>query len=218
MEKKVNKKSRLSENINFPLKPHFFLVIMSDASLPTVRPKHSRSTSITTQKKSTHQRKPSLSQLPIASSENIKRTRPTSISGNSSSTNKSNVPGFLNNIISRVFTFLNPTGPLLPHSKHTNAFGGTIKSSFISRLFQSRLVRVFTLFYVIFSVCLTVQHSWHYIMSPKENPVKEPSIGLDEKFNDDWKPQRTYDQGKKIFYTFIRLLTLFFFRGNILTS
>lgn len=176
---------------------------MSDASLPTVRPKHSRSTSITTQKKSTHQRKPSLSQLPINSSENIKRTRTSISSTTNSSTNKSNVPGFLNGIISRVFTFLNPTGPLLPHSKHTNAFGGTTKSSFISRLFQSRLVRVFTLFYVIFSVCLTIQHSWHYIRSPEGKSVKETSIGLDEEFNDDWKPQRTYDQGnrKKIFFS-----------------
>ncbi|GAA5810744.1 hypothetical protein MFLAVUS_004170 [Mucor flavus] len=58
---------------------------------------------------------------------------------------------------------------------HTNAFGGTTKSSFISRLFQSRLVRVFTL-------------------SPEGKSVKETSIGLDEEFNDDWKPQRTYDQ------------------------
>lgn len=168
---------------------------MSDTGLPTVRParpKHSRSTSITTQKTTSHQRKPSFSQLP--SSENIKRIR-TSTTTTSSAPKVTNVPGFLNTIISKIDTFLNPTTPLLPHSKHGNAFGGTTNHSFLTRLSQSRILRIFSLFYVIFSICLTIQHSWQYYKNPTPKvPKVTNSLGQEENFVD-WKPQRTYDQG-----------------------
>lgn len=181
---------------------------MSDVGLPTVRPKHSRSTSITTKKTTSHQRKPSLNQQQLPTPVSEKRSsRPILASSNSSNANitknvgSSHSPRFINSIILRVHAFLNPSGPLLPHAKHGNAFGGTSKPSFLSLLFQSRVMRFIALFYVIFSVFLTLNHSWKYMTQPSDNnnnfSTRKPSSSLDEKFNEDWKPQRTYDQGKK---------------------
>jgi hypothetical protein len=194
---------------------------MSDAGLPTVRPKHSRSTSITTSKKTTsHQRKPSLN-VQQELSENSKRhsgngsvnstnnTRRPSLTPSSSSANafKSSVPShrnlprFINSVILRIHAFLNPSGPLLPHTKHGNAFGGTAKPSLVSTLIQSRVMRFVALFYVIFSVFLSLNHSWKYFMSDSSVPkIQRPTenVQLDDQFNEDWVPQRTYDQGKDI--------------------
>jgi hypothetical protein len=197
---------------------------MSDAGLPTVSPKHSRSTSITTSKKTTsHQRKPSLNQQQLpASSENIKRhsgIRPTAATASASSTNIKATPRFFNSIILRVHAFLNPSGPLLPHAKHGNAFGGTSKPSFFTSLIQSRFIRFVALFYVIFSVFLTLNHSWKYMtrsvtLANKVN-VKEVTSPetLDEQFGEDWIPQRTYDQGKR--YTICYVKFLFSNTGSI---
>lgn len=203
---------------------------MSDTNLASVRPKHSRSTSITTSKKTTsHQRKPSFTQqqLPVSSSisSSEKRhstgagaathNRPTlssshgSASGNKLSTNShhghtTTGPRFLNSIMLRVHSFLNPSGPLLPHVKHgAAAFGGTTKPSFFRSLLQSRVVRFFALFYVVFSVFLSLNHTWKYMTSPKAAAVLEgdnsasDSVVSDKRFGPQWKPQRTYDQGKK---------------------
>jgi hypothetical protein len=187
---------------------------MSDVGgLPTVGPKHSRSTSITTSKKTTsHQRKPSLNQniqLPSSTPTSEKRHsnshRPTLGSSVSSSnvtatttTTSANTPTFLYSLISRVHAFLNPSGPLLPHAKHGAAFGGTSKISLFSSLFQSRFMRFVALFYVIFSVFLTLNHSWNYLLSSNQNVSEIRSVmgrKGDEQFGDDWIPQRTYDQG-----------------------
>lgn len=190
---------------------------MSDASLPSVRPKHSRSTSITTSKKTTsHQRKPSFTQqqLPVSSttsasekrhSTGATNSRPTLSSHGSTTSNKLSTnshghtgPRFLNSIILRVHAFLNPSGPLLPHAKHGNAFGGTTKPSFFRSLFQSRVVRFFALFYVIFSVFLSLNHSWKYMTRPKV-ALPKGNIAVSDtnkQFGPQWKPQRTYDQGK----------------------
>lgn len=194
---------------------------MSDAGLPTVRPKHSRSTSITTSKKTTsHQRKPSLNvqqELPENSkrqnssgsiSSNIRRP---SLTPSSTSTNafKSsarpshrNLLRMINSVIFRIHAFLNPSGPLLPHTKHGNAFGGTVKPSLVSTLLQSRIIRFVALFYVIFSVFLSLNHTWKYFIS--DGPVTKiqrssDNVQLDDQFNEDWVPQRTYDQGKVFF-------------------
>jgi hypothetical protein len=178
---------------------------MSDVGLPTVRPKHSRSTSITTKKTTSHQRKPSLNQqqLPTPTSEK-RNSRPILTSTNSSSLNTTksighgHSPRFFNSIILRIHAFLNPSGPLLPHAKHGSAFGGTSKPSFLTMVFQSRVMRFIALFYVIFSVFLSLNHSWKYLTQPSDNNVslRETNSHLDEQFNQDWKPQRTYDQGK----------------------
>jgi hypothetical protein len=194
---------------------------MSDAGLPIVRPKHSRSTSITTSKKTTsHQRKPSLN-VQQELSENSKRhsssgsisnstTRRPSLTPSSSSANafKSsghshrNLPRFINSVILRIHAFLNPSGPLLPHTKHGNAFGGTAKPSVVTSLVQSRVMRFVALFYVIFSVFLSLNHTWKYFMSADSSLSVQrltEDVMLDDQFNDDWVPQRTYDQGKQEF-------------------
>ncbi|KAL0143336.1 glycosyltransferase family 49 protein [Mucor lusitanicus] len=179
---------------------------MSD--LPTVRPKHSRSTSITTSKKTTsHQRKPSLNvqqqqqqqQILQAPKPELKRHSSSRASLNTAPATTSSLPRFVNSIILRVHSFLNPSGPLLPHSKHGNAFGGTAKPSLMSRLAQSRVVRFVALFYVIFSVFLSLNHTWRYLTSSPNSSnnsirFKQTDATLDEQFNDDWVPQRTYDQ------------------------
>lgn len=181
---------------------------MSD--LPTVRPKHSRSTSITTSKKTTsHQRKPSLNvqqqqqqqQILQTPKPELKRHSSSRASLNTTPTTVSNLPRFINSIILRVHSFLNPSGPLLPHSKHGNAFGGTAKPSLLSKLAQSRFIRFAALFYVIFSAFLSLNHAWKYFVSSpngSNNSIrfKQTDAALDEQFNDDWVPQRTYDQGK----------------------
>lgn len=186
---------------------------MSD--LPTVRPKHSRSTSITTSKKTTsHQRKPSLNvqqqqqqqqqqQILQPTKPETKRHSNSKASLNTVPSTTSSLPRFLNSIILRVHTFLNPSGPLLPHSKHGTAFGGTAKPSLLSKVVQSRFIRFVALFYVIFSVFLSLNHTWKYFTSSpnnidnSNNRFKQADTALDEQFNDDWVPQRTYDQGKK---------------------
>lgn len=192
---------------------------MSDTNLSSVRPKHSRSTSITTSKKTTsHQRKPSFTQqqLPVSSSISVSEkrhstgagaphNRPTLSSHGSASSNKLSTnshghtgPRFLNSIILRVHAFLNPSGPLLPHAKHGAAFGGTTKPSFFRSLLQSRVVRFFALFYVIFSVFLSLNHSWKYMTSPKAPALEGDRTASDsvsdKRFGPQWKPQRTYDQ------------------------
>lgn len=171
---------------------------MSDVGLSTVRPKHSRSTSITTSKKTTsHQRKPSLNQIPIPTSDNIKRVRPNITAAPSNTHKQSNLPRLINAFISKIHSFLNPSGPLLPHAKHGAAFGGTSKPSLFHRLIQSRIIRFIALFYVIFSVFLTLNHSWKYAFSTNQANSRElTSSVLDDKFNQEWVPQRTYDQGK----------------------
>lgn len=191
---------------------------MSDVGLTTVGPKHSRSTSITTSKKTTsHQRKPSLNQIPIPTSDNIKRVRPNITTTPSSTHKPSNLPRFINAFILRIHTFLNPSGPLLPHAKHGSAFGGTLKPSLFTRLIQSRLVRFIALFYVIFSVFLTINHSWKYATSTiPVKTSKDTNSVLDDKFNKDWIPQRTYDQGKFI-YTKSISTSKQLNRGNLFT-
>ena len=180
---------------------------MSD--LPTVRPKHSRSTSITTSKKTTsHQRKPSLNvqqqqqqqQILQTPKPELKRHSSSRASMNTAPPATSNMPRFVNSILLRVHSFLTPSGPLLPHSKHGSAFGGTAKPSLLSKLAQSRVLRFVALFYIIFSVFLSLNHTWKYLVSsPNSNSIrfKQTDAALDEQFNDDWVPQRTYDQGKK---------------------
>lgn len=152
---------------------------MSDLSLPTTnRPKHARTTSITTSKNTTsHQRKPSFTSqhnklLPYHSKSTTELPP----------LNKS-----FNSLTSEVRSFLNPSGPpLLPHSKHSQAFGGTSKPSFLQSLLRSRAVRFFALFYVIFSVFLSINHTWNYLTTTNTTTAT---------IDNDWVPQRTYDQG-----------------------
>ncbi|KAI8980975.1 hypothetical protein BDB01DRAFT_794865 [Pilobolus umbonatus] len=191
---------------------------MSDAKLPSVRPKHSRSTSVTTKKTTSHQRKASLNviqqqqqllqqqqqqqpQTPtlqkMASSENIKRHRSHLTSNNNLSSNsvlsRQSVPRLFNSLSLRLYSFLNPTGPLLPHSKQGAAFGGTAKPTLISTLLHHRFTRFFAFFYIIFSVFLTLNHTWRYLT--RTQPVVSPVISEDVLVND-WIPQRTYDADK----------------------
>ncbi|CAO3695256.1 unnamed protein product [Rhizopus stolonifer] len=162
-----------------------------------VRPKHSRSTSITKNSTTSHQRKPSLSAQQKSFIHNT-ATAPANINNvnieNSkrhySPTNKPGLPpsGLLNQLIYKVHASLNPSGPLLPHSKHATAFGGTARSSLLTAFCQSRLTRFLALFYVIFSVFLTLNHGWNYLTGSQTETLAVS--------DDTWVPQRTYDQDK----------------------
>ncbi|KAI9015253.1 hypothetical protein CLU79DRAFT_765840 [Phycomyces nitens] len=82
-------------------------------------------------------------------------------------------------------SFLDPAGgPYLPHDKHGVAFGGTQKKSKIMSLYRSKTVRFLLLVYCIFSVFLSINHSWHWLRS---------GPALDSRFGQDWVAQRTYD-------------------------
>lgn len=82
-----------------------------------------------------------------------------------------------------------PSGPLLPHDKHSPAFGGTQRRSRLATVFRSRPFRFLILFYIIFSVFLSVNHLWNWLFTPH--------LFLDARFGDQWVPQRTYDQGNQ---------------------
>ncbi|KAG1454780.1 hypothetical protein G6F55_007424 [Rhizopus delemar] len=168
-----------------------------------VRPKHSRSTSITKNSTISHQRKPSLSaqQKSFIHNTNNPVTAAATLSNVNNENSKrhyhkpglSSPSGVFNQLIFKVHSFLNPSGPLLPHSKHAAAFGGTSKPSLLTAFCQSRMTRFLTLFYVIFSVFLTLNHGWKYLMG-----TSSPSVHIEtvELFDDNWVPQRTYDQDK----------------------
>ncbi|KAI8971844.1 hypothetical protein BDF20DRAFT_915600 [Mycotypha africana] len=181
--------------------------------LQSVRPKHSRSTSITTITKTTsHQRKPSFHQQPPSPHQNqfpeLKRhnsRQPSfTISNNSSNNTRHYISGlfkFYQFLFQRSKTFLNPSGPLLPQAKHvsttatsTTAFGGPAKSTFSTKLFNSRLLRFVALFYVIFSLILSLNHTWHYFMSSKSrrNSPLQSDMAYEETSKNDWIPQRPY--------------------------
>ncbi|CAO3629410.1 unnamed protein product [Mucor hiemalis] len=188
---------------------------MSDASLHTVRPKHSRSTSITTSKKTTsHQRKPSFTQqqLPVSSttsasekrhSAGATNNRPTLSSHGSATSNKLSTnshghtgPRFLNSIILRVHTFLKSFGPTLTTCQTWKCVWWNYKAFIFRSSLQSRVVRFFALFYVIFSVFLSLNHSWKYMTRPKV-ALPKGNIAVSDtnkQFGPQWKPQRTYDQ------------------------
>jgi hypothetical protein len=180
---------------------------MSESSLPTTRPKHARSTSITTSTKKTtsHQRKSSVTlqqqlqqqqqHFPAAKQSSYNKSpAPSATSTTTASAATTNNNTFIDTInaaISRVHVFLNPSGPLLPHSKH-----GAVKPSFFHSLLQSRVIRFVALFYLIFSVFLSLNHTWKYLSSPNSIQPLTHDI-VQDSTQEDWVPQRTYDQGKK---------------------
>jgi hypothetical protein len=151
---------------------------MSDSGLPTTRPKHSRTTSITTSKNTTsHQRKPSFTyQQQHATIKSYHKQQP------------EEQKVLYKSLSSKIRSFLNPSGPLLPHSKHGQAFGGTSKPSFLSTVLRSRAVRSIALLYVVFSIFLSLTHTWQYLTTPSTTK----SAAVDH----DWVPSRTYDEGK----------------------
>ena len=174
----------------------------SNITAPSIssRPQASRSG------RTTHQRKPSLNiptnLYPIPEKGGNNMTSPTIPSSSSSIPHppasptkryRTSISSFFNwrIITHRIDSFLNPSGPLLPQDKHGAAFGGTGKKSRFSSIVQSRSVRFLFLFYVIFSVFLSINHLWHWAFAPG-------TVKLDARFGDQWRPERTYDQGNKL--------------------
>lgn len=158
----------------------------------------SRSTSVTNSSRTTHQRKPSFSissnlyAIPEKSSPSVTQQQqpqpPSTPDKFATATRISHTAAwrrYLDRIAGRFDSLFNPSGPLLPHDKHGGAFGGTQKRFWLSTLSQP--VRFLLLFYVVFSVFFTISHTWHWFFSP--------SVQLDERFGDHWKPERTYDAG-----------------------
>lgn len=159
----------------------------------------SRSTSVTNSSRTTHQRKPSFSissnlyAIPEKSSPSVtqqpQQQQPPSTPEKYATTTR--IPHsatwrrYLDRIAGRFDSLFNPSGPLLPHDKHGGAFGGTQKRFWLASLSQP--VRFLLLFYVVFSVFFTINHTWNWFFSP--------SVQLDERFGDHWKPERTYDAG-----------------------
>ncbi|KAI8880863.1 glycosyltransferase family 49 protein [Backusella circina FSU 941] len=164
---------------------------MSDNGLPTGRPKHSRSTSVTISTKTTsHQRKPSFNfQKSLPEQTNPQATQQaTAAKRNSISQQHQQQSGLLfNSFYSRLHSFLNPTAPLLPRVKNANAFGGSRQSGVLSLVLQSKLIRFLALFYIIFSVFLSLNHTWKYLFHSKS--TKQADVVV----YDDFVPHRTYD-------------------------
>lgn len=153
------------------------------------RPSHTRSSSISKNNRShSHQRKPSVNSTgtPLYSIQEIPSSKkPTTQSSTSSSSWKQYLHS-LNSKFNSLFE-TNPSGPLLPQDKHTTVFGGaskTTNTSWLGVLGRSTIVRLFILFYFIFSVFLSLHHLWIWLHTER----------LDSRFGDDWVPQRTYDQ------------------------
>ncbi|KAI9484871.1 hypothetical protein BDB00DRAFT_108879 [Zychaea mexicana] len=172
------------------------------------RPQVSRSTSVTKSTRTTHQRKPSLNipsnLYPIPEKVTLNNTNanimpPPPLPSSSSVVPPPSSPKRLRSssssfswrtLLHRIDFFLKPSGPLLPQDKHGAAFGGTGKKSRISQIVRSRSVRFLFLFYVVFSVFLSINHLWHWMFGAD-------TVQLDARFGDQWKPQRPYDQGKR---------------------
>lgn len=149
------------------------------------RPQHTRSSSISKNNRShSHQRKPSNSTgTPLYAIQEIPSSKKPTMQSSSSSWK--HYYNLLQLKLNSLFES-NPSGPLLPQDKHTTVFGGTSKTStsWLGTLGKSTIVRLFVLFYFIFSVFLSFHHLWIWFHS-------EP---LDARFGDNWIPQRTYDQ------------------------
>lgn len=154
----------------------------------------SRSTSVTKSGRTTHQRKPSLNisssqqQPPLYAVPEKPASTPTIDPANSMpSPKRLTRPSVWRSWLRQLDAlFDSPAGPLLPHDKHSTVFGGTHKRSKLTALAKPRWVRFLILFYIVFSVFLSINHLWHFFTSP--------SLRLDSRFGENWKPQRTYDQ------------------------
>lgn len=154
----------------------------------------SRSTSVTKSGRTTHQRKPSLNisssqqQPPLYAVPEKPASTPTIDPASSMPSPKrlTRPPVWRSWLGQLDALFDSPAGPLLPHDKHSTVFGGTHKRSKLTALAKPRWVRFLILFYIVFSVFLSINHLWHFFTSP--------SPRLDSRFGENWKPQRTYDQ------------------------
>lgn len=168
---------------------------MSENGLPTGRSKHSRSTSVTISTKTTsHQRKPSFNfQKSLPEQTNQQATQQATAAKRTSSSQQQQhqqQSGLLfNSFYSRLHSFLNPTAPLLPRVKNANAFGGNRQPGILSLVLQSKLIRFFALFYIIFSVFLSLNHTWKYLFHSKGTKQADAVV------YDDFVPHRTYDAG-----------------------
>jgi hypothetical protein len=145
-------------------------------------------------KTTSHQRKPSFNfQKSLPEQTNQQATQQATAAKRTSSSQQQQhqqQSGLLfNSFYSRLHSFLNPTAPLLPRVKNANAFGGSRQPGILSLVLQSKLIRFFALFYIIFSVFLSLNHTWKYLFHWKSTKQADAVV------YDDFVPHRTYDAG-----------------------
>jgi hypothetical protein len=169
-----------------------------------------RSSSTKSKRGASHQRKSSLTYAPsIATSESLNSPPLVTIlegsNGHAFRISRQNGDSYFEEIpksqrwsarrvIIRAQSYINkltqPSTPLLPQDKKhsSSAFGGSRNKRGISRLLQSRWVRFLALFYITFSVLLTLSHIWSWTFRSSQPQKMFVS--------NDWEPKRTYDPGK----------------------
>ncbi|KAI8370358.1 velvet factor-domain-containing protein [Radiomyces spectabilis] len=165
----------------------------------TAGQKHSRSTSITKAPHTrSHQRKSSINvqthlySIPEKKSHFTASPSPSPINTSFPSKKYASLPlwrRYLQGVSTHLDTWLDPSAsPVLPHTQRTKAFGGPVNKSLWSQFFRSKWTRFILLFYIVFSVFLSINHIWHWLTSGPR---------LDPRFGDHWVAQRTYDQDKQ---------------------